>query len=254
MKVVDRIARILNCFSFEDSSMQLSRISEETGVPKSTTYRILQALTDHNLVRRDSDGLYAPGPMLFVLGQIVEKEFSIRKAASPVLEKLSKEFNCAAHLGALEGLELIYLDKKTSNNFFEFASQVGMRVPAHATALGKILLAYKDPGVLEKKLKDKELKRYTPNTITDPPKLLKHLEQCRKQGYAIDNEEISQGLKCIAAPVKNHDGEIEAAISLSKPTVQLDEDLENQAIDKLIDSTQKISNQQNVNLGGDRKS
>lgn len=250
MKTIEKVASILKLFSFDRTELGLTEISRETGIPKGTTHRILSALNQHGLIEQLEDNKkYKLGVSLFELGRIASQDLELRTVASPVLKKLSEEYNCAAHLAILDELDIIYLDKKANNNFFEFASKIGLRVPAHATALGKILLAYTDLDQLGHKLKGKELKKYTDHTITETSNLLDELKRCRQSGYAIDSEEISQGLMCIAAPVRNYKGVVEAAISLSKPTSQITD----QSEEEMIESVVKAANQISYQLGYTQK-
>jgi len=242
VQAIKRVAQILDLFSLEKDELGVSEISRETGLPKGTTHRILRSLTEENFLEQGEDGNYRPGVMLFNLGKIVENNISIIKVASPVLKELSKKHVCASHLAFLDGKDVVYIDKHVSNHFFEFASKIGMRVPAYATALGKIMLAYLDEEKVRKLFEGFHFQSFTPNTISNINSLLQELRICRERGYAIDNEEICQGLKCYAVPVFNLYGEVEAGMSLSKPTSLVEEEEEERIISSLVKGGQIVSN------------
>lgn len=234
MQTIKRVSQIFSLFSIDRNELGVSEISRETGIPKGTTHRILKSLEEENFLEQGENGSYSPGMRLFNLGKIVEKNISIINLAHPVLKKLSQKHSCAAHLAFLDGPNAVYIDKYVSNNFFEFASKIGMRVPAYATALGKIMLSYLEEEKIKELFGGFSFKPYTQKTITNLDSLLDELKVCKKQGYAIDNEEICKGLKCYAVPIFNTSGVVEAALSLSKPTNLFESKEEDEIINSLL--------------------
>src|SRR5512140_2542743 len=122
------------------------------------------------------------------------------RQSRPVLESLVKECNETTYVAILKECHIVYLDVVETDLTVRVVPRVGARLPAYCTAAGKVQLAYMTDEEREKYLPSKELKRYTPNTITDKDELKKHLKEIAEQGYALDNEELDVGVKCVGAP------------------------------------------------------
>lgn len=230
-----------------DSSMSLSDISKKINAPKSTTHGLLSTLFDFGFVEKTSvSGEYKLGYKLYEFGMAVAKQWKIIDVALPYLKKIVDELNETAHLATLSNDgEVFYIQKYESNRSIKIVSDVGSKLPAHCTGVGKVLLSYLDDKLLLDIVKSKGLKAFTKNTITNFEKLKEELKKIKKQGYAIDNEEIMDGLKCIAFPIYNHTGKVTYAISISGPVNRLSGDRFYEAL-KLV---QKTSLEISENLG-----
>jgi len=149
--------------------------------------------------------------------------------------------NETVHLGVLEEGDVLYLAKEESSQTIRMCSYVGKRAPLHCTALGKVLLAFLPEEERKKILEQKELPRLTDNTITDRNKLEKELSKIQKQGFALDQEENEKDVRCIAAPIRNYQGRVIAAVSISGPAFRIDKKVQNNLKEALIETSTKIS-------------
>jgi len=145
------------------------------------------------------------------------------------------------HLVVLDRLEVLYIDKRESYRSLRIVSQVGMRLPAHCTGVGKVLLAHLEPEQRAEVINVKGLARFTRNTLTDIKVLENELTRIRAQGYAIDNEEIMDSLRCIAAPIRDQTGKVISAISLSGPVSRLQGEWLENAILRVTETAEEIS-------------
>ncbi len=227
IEALDRGLKILNLFAQEKRDLALTEISSMIGEHKSTVYRTLATLEARGFVERSQGSKkYWVGVRLFTLGGLYQSRVEIRRIARPLAEVLANRFEETVHLGILENRKLtegkvIVLDKIDTPQPLKLSPSIGAEAAAHACGVGKALLAYQDIDVVERIACDGCLKAYTVNTITTLEALLKELETIRAQGYAIDEQELEMGLKCIAAPIFDNLGRAVAAISISGPSSRL---------------------------------
>ncbi|WP_216093619.1 IclR family transcriptional regulator [Sporolituus thermophilus] len=247
MRAIQSVVRafnILNYLAAHRTGESLSNISRGIGLSKSTTHSLISTLEQLGYVQQDqSTGKYYLGMKLFELGQVVHANMDLRKIAMPYLSELAKKYEETVHLAVLSKGEVVYIDKVDSPRSIRIASQIGGRNPAYCTGVGKVLLASLSDAELAKTLKNVDFRRFTENTITDALSLKKHLEEVRQRGYAFDREEFEIGLFCIAAPIKNHKGNVIAAISLSGPTARMTNGNLEQMIEDLTGTAKLISKQ-----------
>lgn len=204
-----------------DSGSALSDISEKLGIHKSTALRMLRTLENVNCVVCDNDtGRYRLGVHLLELGSTVLEGLDLRREAKPFLQQLSAVSGEIVHLAILDQESVVYIEKIEAPHVLTLYSRVGRRAPATCTAVGKVLLAHAKSG-LEDCITRAPLVRYTEGTITDPRELVQELENIKKNGYAIDNEEHEEHVRCVAAPIHNHQGEVIAAVSITGPSVRM---------------------------------
>ena len=222
VQVLDRMVAILHCFSNQTPERSFTEIMHQVRLHKSTLYRLLEALRAYDFISLDSaTGKYVLGLRLFELGMVSIGRLEIGKLAMPVLETLVARVGETAHLCILDGNEVVYIAKVESKLPFRVPSNVGRRNPAYCTGVGKALLAHLSEEKLEAYLAQTPLRSFTKNTITSAVELKRHLQQLRARGYAIDDQEIDEGLRCIGAPVRNHTGEVVAAISIAGPATRI---------------------------------
>jgi IclR family KDG regulon transcriptional repressor len=222
----------------QERGLSFSEIVSNTSLPKASTHRILKGLVEMGYLRYDPEtGKYRGDLKLSSLGAEVTAHFDLRSYVRPHLMNLHRNTGHTCHLGIRNGNVGIYLDKIQSGDYgIKLFSEVGRSFPLHCTAMGKVLLAVMDPHKRAEMLSG-ELESFTSQTITDPVILEKELEQVRERGYAVDREEITRGIMCVAAPVYNLDGQIGAAISLTFPSF-INED---RGIDAEIDAVRRCS-------------
>jgi DNA-binding IclR family transcriptional regulator len=212
---------ILETLGEGSAGLGISEISRKTGYPKSKVHRVLLTLARRGYVRKEPQtDRYQLSLRFFALGSIAVNKLEIKQVVTPFLEKLRDASGETAHLAVMDENGVFYIDKIESAQSIRMYSYIGRRAPVHCTAVGKVLLAYQPEQQIEAFLSS-GLKGYTEHTITDGKRLKEELAKVKRQGYAIDNEELELGLFCIAAPVKNHLGQTIAAVSTSGPGVRV---------------------------------
>jgi len=198
--------------------------------------------------RNNETGKYRLGLKLYELGNSVSLKKIMVDRARKYLEDLHWYLNETVHFATLKNGEVVYLDKIIADRNFVIISEVGKRLPAHCTGLGKAMLAFLPESDVKRIIKEKGLKKFTKNTITNKKDLFEELKKIRECGYAIDNEEIEYGLRCIAAPIFNGDGEVIAAVSISGPSSRINETTYEEYSKHVIKTARLISEElKNVN-------
>ncbi len=220
MSTVEKAFRIIEqVVSHQAKGLSFSDVVSRTKLPKASTHRILKSLVQLGYLRYDKEiGRYFGNLKLSFLGAEVMAHFDLKQFVRPHLLRLQAETTHPCHLGIRSGDVGVYLDKLESSKPFgiKLFSDVGRSFPLHCTAMGKVLLAFLDPSARKQRLLGK-LEAITNNTITNPATLEKELKRIRRDGYAIDHEEITRGIMCVAAPVGGREGDIVATISVTFP-------------------------------------
>jgi IclR family acetate operon transcriptional repressor len=211
---------ILNMVAAESGGLTLAEISRLGDVPKPTAHRIIGVLLDHGMLRTDSRDRYLPGPQCLVLGNRFLDGLDLRREAHDVLRELTEETLETSHLGIREGTRIVYIEKVDSPHPVRMYSRVGATNPVHSTALGRAILAYCDAAAVEDVI-SAGLDRRTPNTTTDPERFRAKLAEIKRRGLALDDIENEEGIRCVAAPVFDHNGDAVAGISVSGPEQRL---------------------------------
>jgi DNA-binding IclR family transcriptional regulator len=206
---------LLDSFSYEKPRLRLKEISMMTGINQATAHRMLNTLKEYNLIEQH-EGMYSLGRGFLKYEGIVLNSIEIRRIGLPYLEELSNNLRANANLAVLDDNEVVYVARAETPHCAYGYFHIGMRRPIYCTALGKVLTC-RSPEVVKDVFK-RGIIRYTLNTITDVNVFLEESEKVRLQGYALDLEEWSNGINCIAAPIFDSKGEIVAGISISGPT------------------------------------
>ncbi len=215
IKVLEKALNILELFDEEGKELTVTEISAGLDLNKPSTFRILSNLEDFSYLDKDPKTLrYCLGSKLYHLGMLAEPHVRIKKMAGPFLKRMNEQCHETVHLAVLHQGEALYVDKIEGKRTIRVITRVGAKLPAHCSGVGKVLLSALEEEALVKALLKKGLTRFTENTITELDALKLELTECGKRGYALDNEEIEEGLKCVAAPV-HEEGRIVAAISIS---------------------------------------
>lgn len=203
----------------------LNEIARRLGSGRGSVLRILDALERKGLVTQDPGSRhYRLTLRLLELGTQVLEQVEIQSVAKAHLERLSRSSGETAHLGVLDGWDVIFVGKAEPANPIRLHSRVGRRVPSHCTAMGKVLLAVLPAGQLQQYLSAHPLTPLTLRTLTDPAAFVEHLRTVHAQGYAADLEEHRTGICCVGAPVRAHRGETVAAVSVSGPAFRMTAD------------------------------
>jgi DNA-binding IclR family transcriptional regulator len=218
---VDRAAQILDRLASRGGCASLANLARDLELSRSTVHGLLATLRRHGLIAQDEQGRYVLGLKLFELGSVAVSRLDLRKVAGPMLDRLVDQFHETVHLVLGDDLDVVYIDKRESSQSMTIVSQVGHRLPAYCTGVGKAMLAFKPEPEIDDLLNGVVLLPRTKNTITDKTALKSHLAEVRACGYALDKEEIIEGLCCVAAPIRDHTGQVVAALSVSGPSVRL---------------------------------
>lgn len=216
---VQRALQILDLFDEDNREIKITDISARLGLHKSTLHSLLKTLQEQGYIEQNSEnGRYRLGMKLVERGMFVINSIDLRKRANPFLVALSRQTGQTAHLGILEGVSGVYIDKVEGSEALITYSRIGRHLPIHCTAIGKTLLAYQQRDKVLSLLADYEFTPFTAKTITNISDFEKEMNRVRDQGYAIDDEEHSKGVRCVAVPVFDFNKEITAAVSISTLT------------------------------------
>jgi DNA-binding IclR family transcriptional regulator len=217
---VDHAIRLVELMANSAHALGVSQMAQSLGLPRATVYRLLKTLAQREWVNQD-DKTYRLSLRLAGLfhGAGAGSEAALAERLTPLLHQLVNETGETAHFAALDGDRVVYLAKVDSPHPIRMFSQIGWRGPLHATGVGKVLLAWTEERLLPQ-ICERGLARFTPNTIVGKERLKAELAKIRKQGYALDDEELIGGLTCVAVPVMSGD-EIRGAVSVAGPTARL---------------------------------
>ena len=216
--------QILEAVRSAERGPSFSDIVASTDLPKATVHRLLHELVSLGALTYDEGNrAYRFGLLLAKLGAAVTATYDVRQVARPHIEALHRETGHVVTLGIRDEDSGTYLDKIESKDFgIRLHSEIGKSFPLHCTAMGKVLLANADQGLINR-IANRRLPAFTEKTITNSQDLRNELDLTRERGYAIDNEEITRGLVCIAAPIYGLNGEVAAAMSCTVPNYVLEE-------------------------------
>ncbi|GAF82931.1 unnamed protein product [marine sediment metagenome] len=224
IRSIDRTLQILELFSLEKPEWGVTEISKALNIYKSNVHNVLTTLAEKGFVIKDSKtDKYKLGIKFFELGSIVIKNMDLRKIAHPYMEKLLKEFNETVHLGILVEGEILSIEQEESGQSLSPRIFIGKRAPLHCTGIGKAIMAYLPKDKFAFTIKEIGLIRYTEGTISNEEELEKELEKIREQGYAVDNMEHEEGVRCVAGPIRDYTGKVSASLSVSGPAFRINE-------------------------------
>jgi len=199
-----------------DGPVRLGDLVEASGLPRPTVLRLLDVLLEQRVLQPVADGSFALGPRLALWGQRYLDGLDVRAHAEDLMRALAEQTRETCFLGIRDDRSVLYVAKADSPQAVRPAARVGTRNPLHSTGIGKTLLAF-GPYDVAVAYADGPLEARTPNTIVDPGRLAAELEVIRERGYAVDNVENEDGVRCVAAPIRDHSGEAIAALSVSAP-------------------------------------
>jgi IclR family pca regulon transcriptional regulator len=214
---VARALSILELFSDKRPSLSVSEVAELTGLNRATCYRFCQTLRQLRYLEELSDRRFRPGLKAVSLAYSALSSRELPELALPYLQRLREDINETVNMGLLDDTEVVYVARVLSDHLISLRLYVGSRLPAYASSLGRSMLAFLPEDEATSIIDRSELLPLTPNTITDRKRLLAELKKIRQQGYAVNNQEIAQGLRGIAAPVLSDTGRAIAAINISIP-------------------------------------
>ena len=201
----------------EKSGLTSKEISQRLNINLSQTEKILEILTERGYTDL-KDNKYYLGIKNFEIGHAYLSNIDLRKLARPYLKYLAEKFNETVYLAVRGGFEIVYIDVYQINRPVSVRSRVGKLLPMYASASGKVHLADMDEYELNEFFREVKLTPFTKKTITDEEVLRKHIEEVKVNGYALDDEEWEEEVRCISAPVRNYKGNVIAAITISAPS------------------------------------
>jgi len=226
--IVDAAAKaleLLSTFSFREPRLSLADLAKRTGIPRATAFRLLSTLEQSGFLAKEH-GAYQLGIKCFVLGNIVAGGLDLRETAHPHLVALRDATRETTQIAILDHWQVVYLERMLSPLPVGFMrTRAGAILPAYCTGLGKTLLAFMPEDDVAAWASTQRFPAITPRTITTSKRLLKELRTIRERGYGLDEEEREKGVCCVAAPIRNHNGEVVAAISVAGPSQRMPREL-----------------------------
>jgi DNA-binding IclR family transcriptional regulator len=220
VSVSSRLLSLLAAFDADHPQLALTEIARRAEVPLSTTHRLVAELVSWGALARRADGRYVIGRRLWDLGLLSPVQGELRKVASPYLHDIYAATGATVHLAVRDGTRVLYIDRLAGHASVPVVSEVGSRLPMHATGVGKVLLAYAPESVVTEVLEN--LERVTPYTVVDRGRLLRQLSAVRTHGFARTDEEMSLGACSVAVPVLGARNRVRAALGIVVPSLKRD--------------------------------
>jgi len=214
-KILEKGLNIVEDLAQSAQGMTAVELANSIGIHKTSVYRYLNTLLNAGYIQSNGDGHYHLGNKILELGSQLLRRMPLRETAHPFLVKLSAETEKTVHLCVLDGQDVIYIDKVESQQTLPIMSRIGSRAPAYCTGVGKALLSGLPTDQIVSLLQGITLEKRTATTITDPMQLLEEIKLTAERGYAIDNGEHEEGIKCFAALIRGYGGGVVGAISLT---------------------------------------
>jgi DNA-binding IclR family transcriptional regulator len=235
---------VIGMLADSDRPIGVTELAAELGIHKSAAFRLLNTLVNHGFAVQDpTTRRYEPGLRIVEISRAVLDRFELRAAAKPYLKQLQKLTGESAHLAVRQNSQAVYIDQEDSAATLSVNTEIGRTAPLYCTALGKALIAHLGPEELDDCLGDAPLKRYTPRTATTRQELDPHLTATRERGYALDDEEFSPGVRCLAVPVRDFRGKVVAAVGISGPSSRVTFERIADLSETVMDIARQISHQ-----------
>lgn len=242
---VDRTLDVLEALATRRGATGISELSQLVGLHVSTVHRLLATLVDRGYVRQDPESSrYHLGSRIFTLSSAADLHLDLRLVARPYLERMMRASGETANLVTSSDDEVVYLDQVASMHLVKMFTAPGMRAPLYCTGTGKAMLAFRGAEFAERALA-RPMKRYTPRTIVTRAALEAELAAIRERGYSVDNEEMEDGVRCLAVPVFDRRGECVGALSVSGPTTRMTAE----RVEKLAPQARQIAAELSRQLG-----
>src|SRR5271155_6124050 len=221
LQALDRAFAVLDLLAGSNTALGLAEIAEALGLHKSTAHRFLMVLERHRMVERTHGGKFRLGLRLCDFGSRAIEQYDLRDRAQLHLKTLVAEVEETAHLCILEKTHMVYIDKQEPERSIRMISRVGASSPIHCTAVGKAILASMSRPRVEEMLQALQLEKFTRHTMTSREALLKELDRTSRRGYAVDDEEREEGVRCAGVAILDAHGEAVAAVSISGPSFRV---------------------------------
>ena len=220
VSVTSRVLALLSAFDSEHRSLTLSELARRADLSLPTAHRLVGELVGGGMLARRASGQYVVGRRLWDLGLLAPVQTGLRQVAAPFLQDIYGATLATVHLAVRDGAEVLYLDRISGHASVPVVSQVGSRLPLHATGVGKVLLAYAPESVQAEVLGS--LTRVTPYTVTQPGRVADELRRVHREGFATTSEEMSLGACSVAVPIFRSDGAMIASVGIVVPSLKRD--------------------------------
>ncbi len=232
---------VIEAFSNERRELTLSDVAARTGLTRATARRFLHTLRDLGYVGFDGK-YFGLKPRVLCLGYAYLSSMNIAEMAEPYMEQVVAELHESCSASVLDGTDIVYLVRVPTKRIMTIALTVGSRLPAHVTSMGRVLLAHLSPAYLDAYFRAASLKRWTPYTLTDEGEIRRILAEVAKQEYAVLDQELEEGLRSIAVPIRDYKKQVVAAINCSTHTSRTSaEDLVRRFLPVLQEAADAIS-------------
>jgi DNA-binding IclR family transcriptional regulator len=218
---LDRAVSVLDVLAQSDTPLSLAEICQRMSLHKSTAHRSLMVLERSALIERTQENRFRLGLKLYELGTRAVEQIDLRARVQPFFRRLAAQVGETVHLSVLQKTSVVYLDKVEPNRRVCMSSKIGTSNPVYCTSMGKAMLAFQPEDEIEQIVARIRFVRYTHKTLSSHETLMKALERVRRRGYAIDDEEIEVGVRCIGAPIFNEHHRPIAAVSVSGPASRI---------------------------------
>lgn len=234
---------ILSVLAESSAPASLTELARKLQLSKSTMQRMTNTLQRMGYLSRNPETKrFELGPKVVFLGFSVLRNFDLGRLSLPYLQEVSREVGECVSLGILDGPEIVYIARIKTKHLLNLNLQVGSRVPTYSSSMGKAIIAFLFEDRLKEILKDVELTEATPYSIKSKKDLLKQLQLVKKRGFSINNEEISIGVRSVAAPVRDYTGDVIAAVNIAAPSSRVPLNiLETLLADKVMETASRIS-------------
>lgn len=242
VKSADRVLQILELLTDHPAGLSLAEVQDAIKIPKSSAYGLLTTMTKRGFLALDPDTRkFRVGIRLWQAGRSYLSAESVEEIAKPYMERVRNRLNETVQLAILDGADNVYIGKVDPDHQLRLASHIGARLPAYATGIGKALLSQLTDEDVRLRYADIGFQPFTPTTLPDVEALLAELNRVRERGYAIDRGEYTEGVFCIAYPLRQRRDGVAAAISVSIPEVRKTDQAIADTVDALGEAARDIS-------------
>lgn len=241
LQAIDRAFSVLDLLGQSAKPMGLAQVTEALRLHKSTAHRFLMVLERHRMVERTPEGNYRLGLKLYDLGNRAVQQYDLRDRVQPHLRRLVSEVGETAHLCIMEKALVVYLEKIEPSRSVRMTSRIGTSNPVYCTAVGKAMLSALPTGEATEILDRIRYVKLTKKTLMSEDALVRDLEKTRKRGYAVDDEEVEEGVRCVGAAILDNTGHPVAAVSVSGPSFRMTVQNVRLIAARLVECVQAIS-------------
>jgi len=222
---LERGMKILEILAKKNEFMGVTELAKIMNLDKSMVYRLLATLRSKGYIEQDPETRkYLIGPKMVALSSRILGSNDIYFQAKPIMKRVLRETGETVHLAMLMDNQAVYIAQEVSPEVISINTEIGQREPLHCTAVGKALVAFLPEEELDAIIQELDFARHTAKTITSPQVFKAHCLEIRAQGYAVDDEELHEGVRCIGAPVRGYDGIVLASLGISGPSTRLQMD------------------------------